>query len=303
MTNSAAGSFVSDIADKVKETEDTTDDDVDKVMFLLAARFTPQCLWLVVSEKTVRHQPWNHTYLTLDPSQASDTIDYINKNTERVTLFSCFTFLMSRRPDPNLLPVLTDSSNMQLTRYFIIQFPNESEANDFLLDDKLMDEENVAALVKYDNDNPQNVSIGILIRQLFHSSGSTQVLLINRWEKGEGFNNKNNIFPEQMNNFYGTKLRGVTLDFRPFTDYQKVEGSRVVTPKPSLDVFMLDVIADKLNFTYELVMPEDGQWGYLKDDVSSGTHTHTHTHTHLLKHTITKTHTLPLTTPFWHAEV
>ncbi|KAK8396872.1 hypothetical protein O3P69_005090 [Scylla paramamosain] len=259
----AVGSFVSDIGGKINESADTTDEDLAKVMYLLADEYTPQCLWVVVSDSSLRQQPWRHSYLALDPKDGKSTIDYINKNTERVTLFSCFTFLMTRPPDSSLMPLLTDSSNMQLTRYFIIQFPNESEAHDLLLDKRLIDEENVAALVKT---NTREVSYRVMIRQLFHSSGFTQVLFINGWEKGKGFDNSDDIFPEQMKNFYGTKMRGVTLDFRPFTDYSKVRGSRVVVPKPSLDVFMLEVIADKLNFTYELVMPEDGLWGYLRDD-------------------------------------
>ncbi|MPC11460.1 Glutamate receptor ionotropic, delta-1 [Portunus trituberculatus] len=259
----AVGNFISDTAEKVNESADITDENLAKVMYLLADEYTPQCLWVVMSDNTLRQQPWRHSHLTLDPKEGKSTIDYINKNTERVTLFSCFTFLMTRPPDSSLMPLLTDSSNMQLTRYFIIQFLNESEAHEFLLDERLIDEENVAALVKTDT---RRDSYGIMIRQLFHSSGSTQVLFVNRWEKGKGFDNSDNIFPEQMKNFYGTKMRGVTLDFRPFTDYYKVRGSRVVIPKPSLDVFMLEVIADTLNFTYELVMPEDGLWGYLKDD-------------------------------------
>lgn len=272
LDNAAFGSFTRGIAERVSGSEGVNDDDLGRVMFLLAARHTPKCLWAVVSEGELQQRPWSHTHVTLDPStgDASATIDYINRNMERVTLFACITFLMRRPPNPNLIPVLTDSSNMQLTRYIIAHFPDESQAQDFLLDERFVYEENVAALVMY---GQGNTTVDVLTRQLFHSTGSAQVLYANRWTKGKGFQHRRSIFPEQMSNFYGTKLRGVTLDFRPFTDYEKVEGSRTVIPKASLDVFILEVIADKLNFTYELVMPEDGLWGYLREDVSTGVQT------------------------------
>lgn len=269
LKNSAVGSLTRDIAEGVNEAEGGKSEDLAKVMFLLAARHTPKCMWAVLTEERLQQLPSHHTHITLDPSTlgASATIDYINRNLERVTSFACITFLMTRPPEPSLFPVLTDTSNMQLTRYFIACFPNEPLAHEFLLDERLKYEENVAALVEYGHGNG---TIEILTRQLFHSSGSTQVISANRWDRDKGFRNTRSIFPRQMRNFYGTKLRGVTLDFRPFTDYEKVAGSRLVIPKPSLDVFILEVIANKLNFTYELVMPADGLWGYLREDVSIG---------------------------------
>lgn len=268
LENSALGSFAG-VADSVIESQSANEEDLAIVMFLLAARHTPKCLWVLMNEEELQQRPWTHTHVTLDPNtaKASATIDYINKNTERVTLFACITFLMTGPPEPSLFPVLTDVSNTQLTRYFIARFPNESMAHNYLLDERLEYEENVAALVEHGD---ANNTVDVLIRQLFHPSGSVEVLYVNKWVKGKGFLKSRTIFPQQMSNFYGTKLKGVTLDFRPFTDYEEVKDSRVVIPKPSLDVFILEVIADKLNFTYELVMPEDGLWGYLKDDVSTG---------------------------------
>lgn len=268
LESSALGSFARGVAEGVSESQGATREDLARVMFLLAARHTPKCLWVVVGEEGLQQRPWSHTHLTLDPStgEASATIDYINKNTERVTLFACITFLMTRPPEASLYPVLTDASNTQLTRYFIARFPDEIAAEDFLLDERLVYQENVAALVEHVD---ANTTVEVLTRQLFHPSGSAQIHRVTRWVKGKGFTNDHDVFPQQMSNFYGTKLRGVTLDFRPFTDYEEVKDSRVVVPKPSLDVFILEVIADKLNFTYELVMPEDGLWGYMREDVST----------------------------------
>lgn len=268
LESSALGSFARGVAEGVSESQGANREDLARVMFLLAARHSPKCLWVVVDEEGLQQRPWSHTHLTLDPStgEASATIDYINKNTERVTLFACITFLMTRPPEPSLYPVLTDTSNTQLTRYFIARFPSETAAEDYLLDERLAYEENVAALVEHGG---PNITVDVLTRQLFHPSGSAQIRRVTSWVKGKGFTNGRDVFPQQMSNFYGTKLRGVTLDFRPFTDYEEVKDSRVVVPKPSLDVFILEVIADKLNFTYELVMPEDGLWGYMREDVST----------------------------------
>lgn len=203
-----------------------------------------------------------------DAKEAKHTLRFMNENTERVTLFSCFTYLFTRPPDPLLLPELIDTQSKRLlTRYFLVNTDNITSATTFLLDERLRKEENVAALTPLRTGN--STLWQVLIRQLLHPSGSPQVLTANDWSRSKTLDTTADIYPEQMRDFYGTRLQGVTLDFKPFTDYQSFEGSRVVKPKPSLDVFILDVIARDLNFTYDLVMPEDGLWGYLRPDVST----------------------------------
>ena len=42
-----------------------------------------------------------------------------------------------------------------------------------------------------------------------------------------------------------------------------------MSEQPCLDVYILREIAHKLNFTYDIVMPEDGLWGTRFDNVGS----------------------------------
>ena len=46
--------------------------------------------------------------------------------------------------------------------------------------------------------------------------------------------------------------RAVSLNFKPFMDYTKNGEGEAVTKKDSLDVRIMDAIAQKLNFTYEV---------------------------------------------------
>lgn len=214
-------------------------------------------------------KPEAQVFIRLDGSNDTETtLQYMNANPERVTPYSCVAFILTQPPDPHLLPLLTDSSSYKrLTRYFVVNCESWATAERFLLDQLLLEQVNVVALTQLERGN-QTVW-EVLIRKLMHISGSPNIFRINQWSVRHGFNNKQEIFPEQMGNFYGMKLIGATLKFKPLVDFDTIEGSRVVRPKPSLDAFMLKVIAQKLNFTYELLMPEDGQWGNLKEKVCS----------------------------------
>ncbi|KAK4289946.1 hypothetical protein Pmani_037120 [Petrolisthes manimaculis] len=357
----SSSSQPSPLADKVNEKVDSTRaQEFFTLADLLVVYYTPQCLRVMILGEDMKNVPltlditgysqppttpaddlmkrsllFNSTAQAFELNariilqahrinQTQRVLTYINENPGRVTSFSCVTYIVTRPLDSRLLPVLTDSSSSkQLTRYFIIQTQNITEANEVLLDQRLGEEMNVVAVFqrgpthdkglwvrekrftdtslhfqqggsyrgsnisnnwegdKYNtaaftnkqqhmDDNNRGSSWFVYIRQLMHPSGSPQVLHVNTWSSTKGGHHltakKAVLFPEQMGNFYGKKLKGSMLDFKPFINYEKVEGSRVVVPKPSLDVMILSVIADKLNFTFDLVMPEDGQWGYLGDD-------------------------------------
>lgn len=194
-------------------------------------------------------------------------LKHINDNFEKISPSSCVTFVLMQPPEPQLLSSLTKLSlSNEFTRYFIIYTRNMDEAEYVLLDERLREQENVVALTRLLNNMGQGYWQAS-IRQLVHHSGLPKVKKLNKLFGTTELFTMKDVFPEQMTNFYGLKFRGTTLNFKPFIDYQEIEGSRVVQPKPSLDVFILNVIAEKLNFTYEIVMPEDGNWAYVKEDV------------------------------------
>lgn len=287
-----------------KSVDSTRTDDFFKLTHLLVLYNIPQCLRiLMIGEKmkisplsldigfsqqktdVLMENPLKSSPQTFELSsriilqahlvnQTHRVLSYINKNTGRVTSFSCVAYILTRPLDYRLLPVLTDpSSSKQLTRYFLIQALNSAEVNKILLDQRLGEEMNVAAVSQWESKDAKDENSGLWYvynRQLMHHSGSPQIFCVNTWSKMKGFGSaKVELFPEQMGNFYGKKLKGSSLDFKPFINYNTVEGSRVVRPRPALDIKTLNVIADTLNFTYDLVMPEDGHWGYLGEDVSS----------------------------------
>ncbi|KAK4323235.1 hypothetical protein Pmani_006019 [Petrolisthes manimaculis] len=216
-----------------------------------------------------------------DINKCKHILRYINENTERLTSFSCVTYILTQPPDPRLLPSLTDStSHKRLTRYFLVHTRNMMEAETLLLDQRLRDEENVATLTRHQQAQKKGRSSWwswwwwqISFRQLLHPSGSPQVVRLSKWSGSRAdllvssntIINNNNIFPEQMNNFYGTRLKGVSLDFEPFISYED-NDLRLIRSRPCLDVFILNAIADSLNFTYDLFKSEDGQWGFQKAD-------------------------------------
>ncbi|KAK3855891.1 hypothetical protein Pcinc_037740 [Petrolisthes cinctipes] len=207
-----------------------------------------------------------------DINKCKQILRYINENTERLTSFSCVTYILTQPPDPRLLPSLTDSTfHKRLTRYFLVQTRDMMEAEALLLDQRLRDEENVATLTRHQHQEAQKGRglwwWQISFRQLLHPSGSPQIVRLNRWSSRADLLSSNNtiIFPEQMNNFYGTRLKGVSLNFEPFIIYED-NDLRLIRSRPCLDVFILNAIADSLNFTYDLFKSEDGQWGFLKAD-------------------------------------
>ncbi|XP_069995050.1 probable glutamate receptor [Penaeus vannamei] len=61
--------------------------------------------------------------------------------------------------------------------------------------------------------------------------------------------------------FGGRKLRSSVVNNWPFFEVTKDEVSGAVRPRSGIDFHVLGTMAEKLNFTYELLLAEDGQWG------------------------------------------
>lgn len=249
-----------------------------RMMDELAARYTPRCLWVVVGDARHWGDNWTHSHsyrhshshviLNLSGVQSQKAADYINENADELTRYSCVTYMMTALPAQEVLLTLADPMNKQMTRHFIVSASDSASAHRFLLDERLRNEEHLAAVVK--GTAPRGgTAWNIFTRQLLHPSGAPEVQKANKWEEKKGLRFASALFPEQMANFYGARLQGVTLDFRPLVDYEEKPNSTTVIPKPSLDVFILNEIAKKLNFTYELKKPDDGLWGVQGKDVSN----------------------------------
>lgn len=198
-------------------------------------------------------------------NQAEKTLKIIHSKIATISWHSCVTYMVVVTSDSHLLATLMSlHSKIRLRKYFLFHTPNLKAAKKVLLDPLLIEEENVAAIIQHDNKKLW----AVLTRQLFHPLGSPQIHRANTWSSDTGFANTQHIFPDQMKNFYGKKLIGSALQFRPYIIFEEIEGSRVVRPKPSLDVYLVDTISHQLNFTYDIVKPADGQWGYIMENVS-----------------------------------
>ncbi|XP_076069236.1 glutamate receptor ionotropic, kainate 1-like [Oratosquilla oratoria] len=93
---------------------------------------------------------------------------------------------------------------------------------------------------------------------------------VGRWsfENGESRSFlSENVFPpltELYGDFGGRELVGATMDNWPFIKVGRADGG--IFPTGGIDINVLDTIAERLNFTYRLVEPPDGQWGYPSPD-------------------------------------
>ncbi|KAG7166092.1 Glutamate receptor-like 54, partial [Homarus americanus] len=68
---------------------------------------------------------------------------------------------------------------------------------------------------------------------------------------------------DQFRDFMGHTFKIVTLDWFPFMEFRRDSDAEAttVTPQDSIDVRMLTAISHALNFTYEMRVPWDNQWG------------------------------------------
>ncbi|XP_069999103.1 glutamate receptor ionotropic, kainate 4 isoform X2 [Penaeus vannamei] len=101
------------------------------------------------------------------------------------------------------------------------------------------------------------------LRCLFCNGGEVGVTLLDEWSKDGGFLKKEELFPDQFRDMMGHQFKIVTLDWFPIMDFKRDsdEATSTVTPKDSVDVRMLESFASTLNFTYEMRVPWDNQWG------------------------------------------
>lgn len=263
------------------------------LMNLLATHYTPSCLKIVIlpkEAKTTRFSEENYqnfeqqnisartpnspflmdSYVFIyaeSVNQVQKTLEIVNSNIGSIASCTHISYIVSVAQVSSFLASLTAMhSSIHVTQYIFFYMQNLRAAEHLLLDPHLAEEENVAAVIQ---DFHSTTLWSVLTRQLLHPSGSPQVLKANTWSRYTGFTSTQEIFRDQMKNFYGKKLKGSVMVFSPFIMFEKIEGSLVVKPKPSLEVYILRAIAHQLNFTFVLALPEDGQWGSPTADVSS----------------------------------
>ncbi|XP_076030916.1 putative glutamate receptor [Oratosquilla oratoria] len=112
-------------------------------------------------------------------------------------------------------------------------------------------------------------SLAALPRRVYHlaatcphcDSGRPVVRLVDVWIPSKLLWSRE-LYPDVFQNFEGYEMKVVTLEYAPFSCYNKAEDGRVLL-KDCVDTRMLRGMAETFNFTYTVREPHDGQWGYL----------------------------------------
>ena len=240
-----------------------------EALLAVGNRFTPNCFWIIFEsdqffDSSFSTTEQNEPILLLDKKNLSELEDwktFINRGTfiEK----TCAKIALFEFPQSEILSKLEVLTYNRIRLYIIFVASSIQEAEGLLLDSRLENEMNVAAILEN-----SDAWWMIYARDLYTPRKNIEVIYINKWTKNYGFDTENDIFFDQTANFYGKLLRGSTLDFMPFTAYDITAKDKPVVPGISLDFFMLDTIAYALNFTYNMFMPLDGIWGTIGADVS-----------------------------------
>ncbi|KAK8405662.1 hypothetical protein O3P69_001863 [Scylla paramamosain] len=92
------------------------------------------------------------------------------------------------------------------------------------------------------------------------------------WQAEQALPSHLQLFPGGFEDMSGHSVRVVAKTLFPFMEFERHDPApgAPVTPMDSLDVRMLDTVAEILNFTYVVRPPKDEQWGTKVDGVWTG---------------------------------
>ncbi|KAK7078940.1 hypothetical protein SK128_008809 [Halocaridina rubra] len=97
--------------------------------------------------------------------------------------------------------------------------------------------------------------------------GGPEVVLADMWTKSKKFAKRVSLYPDVFENFHGHHFSIVTLEYAPFSCYEKTKGLEVKL-KDCVDTRMVNAMSKSLNFTYQVREPTVPQWGYKLDNGS-----------------------------------
>ncbi|XP_050690654.1 glutamate receptor ionotropic, kainate 3-like [Eriocheir sinensis] len=117
--------------------------------------------------------------------------------------------------------------------------------------------------------------VEVFRRCLYCQRGGEGVYLVTRWN-AKALHDTHastpatptpSLFPDEFHMF-GHRFRIVSMDWYPFLSFRRNSNASAttVTPLDSLDYRMLTAVSRVLNFTYEMRVPWDDQWGVSQDN-------------------------------------
>ncbi|KAK3879215.1 hypothetical protein Pcinc_016209 [Petrolisthes cinctipes] len=107
-------------------------------------------------------------------------------------------------------------------------------------------------------------TVSVISRCLYCDAGSPSLVPLHTWTLPHLHTQlPHNLFPDETGNLRGLLLKVVTMEWFPFIKFTRSseEGGVLVYPLDSLDFRMLQTVSSRLNFTYEMRVPWDNQWG------------------------------------------
>ncbi|XP_066970003.1 probable glutamate receptor [Macrobrachium rosenbergii] len=98
---------------------------------------------------------------------------------------------------------------------------------------------------------------------MYCDGGEQGFRLVAEFNQRLGYVERGELFKDQFRDLMGHQFHISTLDWFPIIDFTRNSKnvSTTVTPQDSVDVRMLTAIAQTLNFTYNMRVPWDNQWG------------------------------------------
>ncbi|XP_071545440.1 glutamate receptor ionotropic, kainate 4-like [Panulirus ornatus] len=107
-------------------------------------------------------------------------------------------------------------------------------------------------------------------RCLYCKDGEADIQLLSRWSLNSDVPSGLQLFnvSGEGTTFMGHQFKIVDGKYFPYFTYERAseEPGTVVYPRDSLITRMINTVAPRLNFTYTVREPLDGQWGILKED-------------------------------------
>ncbi|XP_068238799.1 glutamate receptor ionotropic, kainate 3-like [Palaemon carinicauda] len=146
--------------------------------------------------------------------------------------------------------------------YLVLQGDDE-DGHDSTIKPSLSKEKSGSLSRMASKDYEKIKTVTIYKRCFLCNNGELGIHPVQEWNPARELPKIHHLFDEPFRNMLGHRLNIVNLDWYPFVDFVRDsdEVATTVTPMDSLDVRMLRAISKALNFTFQIRVPWDEQWG------------------------------------------
>ncbi|XP_045621118.2 ionotropic receptor 21a [Procambarus clarkii] len=180
-------------------------------------------------------------------------------------LTTCSAYIILSQDHEGLLSLVLSTEFQTTLSYlgrFIFVTGSACRAAKVILDNEVMawrPHALVVTKVDKESDKRRGTDYHLWSHQVFRKDVAEVVYLAGRWQR-ESTQRPSHLFPDKLNNFHGNELRAVTFEHAPsIVQIQEASG---VYHYDGIDIRLLHILADALNFRLKIVNPSDGdKWG------------------------------------------